>query len=359
LLYRLLILTTAVSVLLLCVVSADEAPLAPKEIVGLIKCLGSDRFDDREAAFEKLATSYEALPYLERVKDFENAEQRRRLDRLLTTHRKRCASRLIGSLLERGRACPLDLLIEVAAHNTNSLQGSTWKRLIALVNGIREREASLTRRKIPFTLDDFTKLPVVSTKTISEEHVAGSYRLVANNTESKLGLSGCMVICRGSVRADTISNCVILANGGINIGNASPGSTVTECVLFSDNDIICEVLYRSIAIARGKIQCDRSRESGLFQQVVDEKPISLFGPRFLGIIVSDGPTGVRVDEIKDAVFKGDALQHGDVIVAINNKHTPNTATLIPALREAIVTRCICEIDIQRDKENTKITIGYP
>jgi PDZ domain-containing protein len=353
-------------------VSAADAPpssappaLTPqrqKDIEKLIAQLGSDDFDQREAAQRELCKlGEEAVPVLVKAQAAAtDAEVRRRLGEVLAPLQEGIADRQTKELLARAAKGGVDLLVEHLARKGYAGaedQDAVRKAIAAVV------DKADGKNKYPLQFED-KAWPVTRRLLINEAaaeelgqaHIAtgrmilrGPFKgeadlctaVVFVNDDFSLGAGAVnsLIVCDGDVTLPDAERCVIVAGGSIALDRAA------HCVLAARGSV--------------KVKGDPAATTIRENETAPLDVVTFFDPSQLGAEASLADGRVRIDKVNDGTpLATVGLRAGDVVTAVDGADVASPNAFRKALRRGLVEGKAV-LKVRRGADTIPISVRLP
>jgi hypothetical protein len=406
---HLMLLAPAVVGIFLVVSAADDAApdVAPGprqvDVAALVQQLGSPRFDEREAATQRLGRlPVDAPPpQLLEALTAANPEVRRRAADAVRAIRAQAEERALGrerTFANRGK---IDRFVASAAvWDVRANDDRVWQAVLDVAikaSRMARKSWSPLNNRPTITPDQFwhiaqdelfvyskTKYEVPSKHESGKVIIAWPAGIRAPEVIVPETCNYSLIIAWGPVRTKVyISGSVILANGDVTTATGQCSSSVIIC----DGDVvIADRILRSMVIAHGDIRCDASAigsvliargkveikkpdprsEKGESANRIEENTrhplgfISFFELSDVGVEVESAEGGVRVSKLTaDSPMALARVQDGDVITKVGDHAVKSAEELRRRLRDASAVKGEAVLTLRRGASTLQRRVTIP
>jgi len=267
------------------------------QIERLVAKLGSEDFDEREEAGERLAKLGEkAIPALLEATKSQDLEVRRRAARLLVPLQRQVEEREVARLTAEIGKVGMSEFVRLTVSDEKYATKERWLTLKRLTAAAAARASAEGKKKFeaPALEADLT---VVRKKRGEkpEKSWVRSRLLLDGDTPSFTMLSGCVVLSRGSLEHVTsISKCVLFIDGDVK------ATSIDDCVIVCSGSVQATGIRGSVVLCLGK---------GLRAAALDDNFIEASGgARCNGSIDN---VFLNMDRIRSTSSRGDVYFESD------------------------------------------------
>jgi hypothetical protein len=352
---RILPLVGLVAVFLCGMAADDKAPPAPaekiekQEIEKLIKQLGSDDFDEREKATQKLAACDDALPQLREAAKSPDLEAQQRAEKLVRQIVHRQEERALQEMAADVNKGGIDRFIDLMATRKDYATPERFELAYKLAKAMAARaskvggkesaapELDLSRMK---TLTTCPRTGPVGSKVILDGG-AGDMTVAQNSllisADSLKGhitsVSHCVLFINGDTKGFTgLDDSVVFCNGdvgwitGVNksviiVTGTFKGSTTAADCFFHTTEFGRHTGSRNNVYVNMTQVTATSQEGNRFVQT-DDGPLQMFkmfDASYFGVEMGKGEDGLKVKAVRDGTpFAKAGFEKGDLLVGSDN-----------------------------------------
>jgi hypothetical protein len=368
---------------------AEERRADQSDVKELIGQLGSERFEIRESATRRLRARKDAIAALQEAVKSGDAEVARRAREILDWFARREKERAFAAFVDATKRGAVDEAIERLARRPEwDDERLCWQTLADLAAKLAEIELlnfgkpTLTG---VYTADDGwlrTAQRQLRFKSAAGTRTAIALwqkRLVLRAEEIMEGqrVDHALFAIAGNVRLRHLTNCVVYANGSVDLAGSMGGSVIVCDGEVSANDVI----NRSLIIARGKVNCNNSlvRRSHIISgaevvarhpewledsklQEKEPKPldfVTFFDAANAGISVESAEGGVRIKTAElGKPFAKAGLRVDDLVSALDGDAVKDAETFRRVLRAKLAVEGTTVFKVRRGKENLQIPVAH-
>jgi hypothetical protein len=333
------------------------------EIQKLIEQLGQDNFKAREEAARKLkALGEKALQAVEKARNSEDAEVRRRAEVIAKDIQRAREERILREMLAKIEPVPVDQLIDQMATHKEFDTPENWERFHKLAETLTRLASRLGGKPWKLPELDYKKFPTVTElRGVSPDNrkvrvagipnrvtginncfvvssgpiqrftaMSGTILFVNGDLKGCMGIDNSFVFCNGNIgRITSIHNSIILATGDFT------GSTTADNTFFQVKSVGRHArarlnVYLNLTDIRGALPQDN------LYLISDKGPlqaVKFFDPARLGIEFSQAGEHVRIDKVHDGkLFSRASLRAGDIVLTADHEAIASPEDLRKFLR---------------------------
>lgn len=320
--------------------SSDE-----RRIDELIKQLGSEDFQVREAATRRLMSREDAAPALHKALKSTDAEVARRAAQILEVFTRRESQRLLDKLVALGKNGEIDQAVDRLVHRKEgSEEEACWQVMAELawkLVEVGERDF----RKIGIKVTD--EMPIRDFRrykaAIKPQAIAlqrpciqkeGAFVIRGEEVSVESNILYSLVASSGCVRAGWLHSSVIFSGESVEVegihssvivcdGQFRAKRILKDCFVIARDGVKCPLNVRNcLIITAGSVEVPK--EAPVAENTIKEKEatplgfVKFFDPSQAGIKVAACDGGVRVEEVHEGKrFAQAGLKKGDVVIAID------------------------------------------
>ncbi len=386
--------------------SAPAPERAAQEIAALIRQLGDQNFEVRQAATERLLERPDAAPALRKALKSDDPEVARRAAAILEGQARRQGKQTLDRLAGFASRGEIDRSVELlVAHEHWADEEAAWRVLTDLAQNLIDRaEKEFGEPAVPPRLDflpagDLTRylklyrprlqtngrIPTAGDREIPQhkrDTQGRNYEPVwARAEEIEVNQCGSdFLVSAGAVRGipeqgGRLGGCVVFAGGSVDVRKSS---STAGSVIVCDGDFTARNARGCLIIARGDVRCTQLAEgcriiaSGSVDvgdkayeksnQIKQNEAVPLgfvrwFDPEDLGVVVEGTEGGVRVTRAEEGKpFARAGLQKGDLVTALGGARAGAAETFRRLLRKATITGEEVPLAVRRDGQALELTV---
>ncbi len=371
--------------------NAAEGPAAIN-LERLLKDLGSDQFETREAATRALEALEDEPIGLREILKSPDLEVRRRVDRILKSYVPKRARRGLAKAVALAKEGRVEEMVERLAlwneFDREKERGKTiaeltarafeWEHrhffnLEAFYQGFKlggprfksrsqrkkYSESELRELREPPSVEDIaevqTKYKEVRGKNIVEENIqraaVGTIYLASGDVRLPGVFCG-VIFANGNVEVLQAQNTIIFCAGDFMCDCTKKGGPLDHCLIVANGEVRCSTLVRDCTIVAGRsVSIPKGAKiysSAILTIKADRSPVKFFVPETVGLTVGQHYRGNTIVDIKGNPITGDGVRINEV-----RKDSPFAA----GLRVEDVIIAVDKIEVRTNERFRKVLCG--
>jgi hypothetical protein len=360
--------------------------LTGTEIDKLIAQLGSDPFEVREAATQKLKQHEEAIPALQQALKSSDGEVARRAAVILDFFALQEKKRAFAKLAALGKAGRVDQAVEKLVRRKEwDDEDACWQVLAELAGRLTDLEqkqfgkvslqpaAEVPARDFrryrenmrphfragshlsPRDLMD-TRFVVRAVQLQTDVHKIASLLAAASRAKTPI-LDRSVLFAGDSVEVANVDNSLIVCDGEV-----TAQGCITNSLIIARGDIHCfDLVENSRIITAGSLRLDGfGKLTGTKVKEKEAKPldfVTFFDPAQVGIKVEKADSGLRVKEAaKDKLFARAGLRADDLVVAVDGDTVKDPEVFRRLLRAKLAVDGEMALKVRRGEQTLELHV---